>query len=243
MKKTVFHCILCIVLVLTAFLLISEKNEVPAQAQADTFVIQSAKTKVKKDKTFTVKITIHSNEPMQNVQASLSYDATLAEYISDDQPAIVGTSGLLTLNDTFEKGITDKTYKLKFQALQLGNCQFLLDNANYTRFQDLSVVSKGSSAEEIEIIVNDGVEDDCTLEELFTAVGEWQEDWDSETYDYHITVPKETTVFAYSATPSCEDSQVVSEGPDTLSTGTNIYKITVTAPSGDSAVYTLKVVR
>lgn len=243
MKKILFRCAAIILLIIAVQVCISDQSQVTSDAKEDTFTIKASKEKIKKDKTFTLKIQIQSSAPIQNVNASLSYDCEQVEYLSGGGDAITGNSGVLTLNETFEKAVTSKTYKLTFQAVNLGKCQFELTNANYCRYEDLSVVSRGSSTENVEIIINDGIDDDCTLAELILGTGEMEEDWDSQTYDYHITVPKDTTIFAYSAVPSSDDSIVVSEGPDKLSDGPNIYTISVTAPSGDKAVYTLTVNR
>lgn len=222
------------------FIFFSNRSTPVSEAQEDTFSIKVNKESVKKDKTFILNIIISSQQEMQSVDAQVTYDATFAEFLPEDT-SIVGTDGILTLKDTFESPTTQKTYTLKFKALQVGECNFTLTNANYSLYSDLSVVTKGDGAESISIIENTGENDDSTLDELLVGQGDFIEPWDSDNFDYTIIVPEGTKELTYSATPAAKDAVVESQGPKELSKDDHVYTITVTALSGNQSVYTITV--
>ena len=239
MKKPIVLCLILsfiAIAVIAVCLLIPKNNMTVSKADNDTCTITTSSDSIKKGQDFTIQIAIKTAEPMQHLTAHLAFDNTLAEY-TGKQDLVTGASGDFVLEDTFKEATSSKTYTLKFSALETGSCHFSLSNINFERFKDLSVVSLG------EATANKKLDKDCTLSELAIAVGTMKEKWNPETYEYHITVPKDTELFPYSAVPSCEAATVASEGPEQLKDGINVFTITVTAPSGDSADYTLYVTR
>lgn len=232
--------LLCLAAAITGFMYFSTKDTPVSQAQEDTFSIKLNKETVKKDKNFVLNVAISSQQEMQTVQAQIAYDPDMVEFQPKDA-AIVGTQGILTLNDTFETPVKEINYKISFKALQVGTCDFQLTNANYSLYSDLSIVTKGDVTTTVTVIENTGENDDSTLEELLVGQGDFVEPWDSDTYDYTIIVPENTKELTYSATPSSKDSIVESNGPEVLSAQDHVYTITVTAPSGSQSVYTITV--
>ena len=243
MRKTLILLFIFMAAICAVILIVSKKTTLSSNASGESFTLSGNKSGVKLDKSYTLTIKVTAKEDMQGVSGLLTYDADMMEYEAQNQPAIVGSNGTLTLSDTFAKPTREKTYKLKFKACSVGECHFTLSDNYYTSYEDLAVQAVGSSTASVTILVNDGVEDDSTLSELLIGAGQLSPDWDSDCYEYEVHVPKDTTIFTYSAAPTAKDATIVSDGPEKLAKGRNIYKITVTAPSGDESVYTIAVIR
>lgn len=212
-------------------------------ASEGTISLSISKKKIKKDKEFTVCIKVHSDIDMHAAIATIHYDDSLIEWVGSDSDAIVGNSGKLTLSDTYTEALYQKTYQLTFKAKSLGQGTINVSDSSISTHKDLTTVKTDNASISYDIISNTGLDDDCSLEELIIGTGELTPAWDSNIYSYQVSVPKDTSVFAYSATPASDESQVVSTGPDTLQDGNNTYVITVTAPSGDQQSYTIIVNR
>lgn len=243
MKKTLILLFIFLAAISAVILVVSKKTTISSNAGSDGFTLSGSKDSVKLNKSYTLTIKVTATEAMQSVNGLLTYDADRMEYEAEEQSAFVGSNGTLTLSDTFAKPTREKTYKLKFKACSTGDCLFTLSDNYYTCYKDLSVQALGSSTATVTILVNDGIEDDSTLSELLIGTGELNPAFQSSQYEYEVQVPKDTTVFTYSASPTAEDATVVSDGPEKLSEGRNVYKITVIAPSGDKSIYTIAVIR
>jgi hypothetical protein len=254
-KTALFTALFIVVAGVIAIPLLSQNTFAPSQsaegdtartatanAKGDVFELAVSEKTVQKSDTCTVSIVVQSDEPMQQVQGELHYDATLLSY-EDSDADIVGSEGVLTLNSTFAEAAKTHTYNITFQALELGECHLELANTSYNRYSDLSLVSESTATNTVTIIANDSASDDCTLAELLIGSGELNPVWDALVYDYTVEVPADTNTFTYSAVPSDSDAVVTAAGPDTLQTGDNHYTITVTAPSGNRADYHITVVK
>lgn len=243
MKKKLIYAFLFVVAISAAVLIVAKKTSLLSTASEEVFALSGNKASVKLNKDYTLTIKICAKEAMQGVSGLLTYNADMMEYENDGQAAIVGSNGALTLSDTFAEPTKEKTYKLKFKACATGDCLFTLSDNYYTCYEDLRVQAAGSATTTAKILVNDGIEDDSTLAELLIGTGELSPAWNPDHLEYEVQVPSDTTIFTYSATPGAENATVVSTGPEKLETGRNIYKITVTAPSGDESIYTISVIK
>ena len=231
--------IFAMLLAFTGFCLTASKST----ANEGTISLSVAKKNIKKDKEFTVTLNVNSTVDMHSVAATIDYDDTMLEWIGSNSDAIAGTSGRLTLSDTYTDSVSQCSYRLTFKAKSLGQGTINITDSSINTQKDLTTILVDNATAAFTITENSRLDDDCSLEELILGCGELNPAWDSNTYEYQITVPKDTEIFAYSATPSCEDAQIISTGPDSLQDGNNTYVITVTAPSGSQQDYTLHVTR
>ena len=237
--RVVLSCFFIALLAFAGFYTTTLKTD----ATQGTFSIQMPEQTIAKETTFTVQITVDSQINMHSASACITYDPTIIEWISANSDAIVGNSGTLTLSDTFDKAVKQKTYELTFKAIALGNGSIDVTEASINTHQNLSTIKVISSAVTYTVITNDTIDSDCSLSELIIGCGELSPKWNRNTYEYTVNVPADTEIFAYSATPASDDAVVTSTGPSKLSPGNNTYVITVTAPSGEEQKYTLTVVR
>lgn len=243
MKKTLVLLFVIMAAISAVILVVSKKTTLSSQAGNEGFTLSGNKDSVKLNKNYTLTIKVTAKEAMQEVSGLLTYNADRMEYEAEEASAFVGSNGTLTFSDSFAKPTREKTYKLTFKACSTGDCVFTLSDNYYTCYEDLSVQTLGSSTATVTIIVNDSIEDDSTLSELLIGTGELMPAFQSSEHEYEVHVPEDTTIFTYSASPTAENATVVSDGPEKLANGRNIYKITVTAPSGDESVYTIAVIR
>ncbi len=242
MKKIILPAvILCILaVILTVFIVPSRFNK-SSNAAAGAVELSAIKETVKKEASVTIKVHFHPEKTMQSVTANLHYDDTAFSYKEQKDAALSGSSGVLTIKDSFEKATAEKTYEITFTALKTGSYSFSLSDISYNGYDKLNTVVLDAATCSVTVTENAKQTDDSSLKELLLGVGELSPEWDPQTYQYEVTVPHDTKIFTFSSIPSDKDAVITSDGPDTLKNELSIYKITVTAPSGASSTYTITV--
>ena len=242
MKKIILPAvILCILaVILTVFIVPSRFNK-SSNAAPGAVELSAIKETVKKDTSVTIRVHLHPKKTMQSVTANLHYDDTAFSYKEQEDGALSGNSGILTIKDSFEKATAEKTYEISFTALKTGSYSFSLSDISYNGYDKLDTVVLDAATCSVTVTENAKQTDDSTLKELLLGVGELSPEWDPQTYQYEVTVPHDTKIFTFSSIPSDKDAVITSDGPATLKNELSIYKITVTAPSGASSTYTITV--
>lgn len=197
---------------------------------------------IKKENEFVVKVVLNSDVDLYSVDAYLSYNAELLEFIPDNDK-VTGAAGVLELKDTYEEETKNAVYELTFKALEIGEAEIAFSEVFLIDYADLDYIEVAPSAKRFEIGINKTVEADARLSELIVAPGELTEGFQPDQLDYEMHVGLDVEMIGVSAVPMEEGSVVGLEMPEKLQIGQNLIVITVTALSGNVNTYTIKVYR
>lgn len=198
---------------------------------------------VEKEQEFELKISVASDVSMESLDTLVSYNPEVIEFVSCDDDAVAGASGMLHILDTFETGSSSVTYTLKFKALEVGSTELTLSDTVVEEYKTKNFIEPSASPAAIEVITNQKVSSESRLSDLLVVPQLLDETFNPDVYDYHMTVGVDTEKLILSAVPMDEQAVVAVEMPETLSIGENTAVIRVTALSGDEAVYTIHVKR
>lgn len=197
---------------------------------------------IKKENEFTVSVVLNSDVELYSIDAYLSYNTDLLEYVPDNDK-VSGAAGVLELKDTFAAETTKATYKLTFKALDTGSAKIALTDVFLIDYADLDYIEVAPSVKNFDIGINKKIAADARLSDLIVAPGTLSEPFNPDILEYEAYVDLDVETICLSAIPMDEGSVVGLEMPEKLQMGENIITITVTALSGTTNTYILKVYR
>lgn len=190
-----------------------------------------------------VTIKLDSNKELNSVEFYLSYDETMLEFQPEDNKEIVGSSGLLHINEQFVKGSKKGEFHVKFKGLQEGNCVLELYDGKIEQYDSLEVASLNKEQVQITVKENQNLSDEATLKELLVYPSSLEQAFESEVTEYSMTVEKDVEQIILTCTPKDSNATVEVHQPEKLKKGLNVIVIKVTAPSGESKQYTISVTK
>lgn len=195
---------------------------------------------IKKENEFKVRILLDSDVDLYSIDAFISYDEDILEFIPDCE-YVTGSAGVLELRDSYEAETKKKEYELTFRALDTGKAQISFQEIYLIDYADMDYIEVMPSSKTFDIGVNKKEEKDARLADLIVAPGEMTEDFSSDKFDYEMNVGMDVDMVCLSAVPMEEGSIVESDIPEKLKPGKNTITIKVTAMSGNVNVYTINV--
>lgn len=239
MKKKIIIPIILAVILIGSILLTNQINS----AKEVHFGIEVEDKSVKKDDEFTLKVKVSSDYEMSSVEAYVTYDDELLEFVSSEHEGVLGASGTLHIADKFVEGVTEAEYVIKMKALEVGFTDFKVYDA-YSADSDNSEYMKIKQAgARIEITTNESEASNANLSELLVVPGTLDKEFSPDVYEYSMKVAYDVEELILSAIPVDEESVVTIDKELKLVKGDNVITITVTAPSGDMKDYKLNVYR
>lgn len=197
---------------------------------------------VKKENEFTVQVLLDSDVNLYSIDAYLSYNAELMEYVPDNDK-VTGASGVLEIKDVYESETKTAAYEITFRALETGDAEVALTDVYLIDYADMDYIEVAPSAKTISIGINNAEETDARLSELLVAPGKLDTEFSPNQFFYEMHVGMDVEIIGISAIPMDEESDVMLEMPDVLQPGSNTVTITVTALSGNVSIYTITVYR
>lgn len=197
---------------------------------------------IKKENVFTVNVILESDVQLYSIDAYLSYDATMLEFVPDNN-FVTGANGLLELKDVYQKETKRATYEITFKALETGDAEIALTDVYLIDYADLDYITVVPTAKQFAIGINRTVAEDARLADLVVAPGEFTESFHPDKLEYEMHVGLDVTKVGVSAIPMNEDSVIGLDMPETLQLGKNVIKVTVTALSGNVNEYIITVIR
>ncbi|MDE6626987.1 MAG: cadherin-like beta sandwich domain-containing protein [Lachnospiraceae bacterium] len=231
-----------LVLVLAFGLFMTEvnpKNRVYAKSAQMYLEIPDS---VKKENEITIRAVLDSGVDLYSIDAYLSYDAEMLEFIPDNE-FVTGADGVLELKDVYGEETKKAVYEITFKALETGTAQIGFTDVYLIDYEDLEYITVAPSSNSFEIGINKKVEADARLSELIVAPGELTEEFNPNCLEYEMHVDLDVERIGISAIPMDEDSVIELEMPETLQVGENHVVIRVTALSGNVNEYSIKVIR
>lgn len=197
---------------------------------------------IEKENEFTVKVVVDSDIDLYSIDAYLSYDSNMLEFVPGNE-AVTGTSGILEIKDIYGEKTKKAEYEITFKAMETGNTELALTDVYLVDYTDLDHIEVSSKKEQLEIGINRQVAGDASLEELLVAPGDLTEEFSPDCLEYEVHVGLDVEMIGVSAIPADEDSVVELDMPEKLAEGENLVVITVTALSGNVKTYTIRVIR
>ena len=197
---------------------------------------------VKKEEEFKIKILLDSDVNLYSIDAYLSYDDELMEFVPDNN-FVTGSAGVLELKDTYEEETKRAEYELTFKALETGSARIGFSEVYLIDYADMDYIEVTPSVKNFDIGVNKTEDADARLADLIVAPGELTKEFSPDCLNYEIQVGMDVDMVGLSAVPMDAESVVESELPESLKPGKNIITIKVTAPSGNVKEYTVTVIK
>lgn len=230
-------CMLCMVVGGVYWMSISS-NAKSARITADV----SAET-VKKEEEVKVKLTVSSDSSMSTVEAMITYDPELLEFVGCDSKAVNGAMGNLRLSEAFETGATEAVYELTFKGLDVGTASVLMDDIVIEESDTFEALAVEAASAKVEVVTNRSESQESRLGELLVAPTLDAMEFSSDVYEYTVEVAKDVDGVMLSAVPINQDAVVTVEQPEVLAMGNNTVTITVTSTAGTTSTYVITVVR
>lgn len=197
-------------------------------------------TKVGDEVSVTMKFTSTSGEVLGNTDVMLAYDASLLEFIDEEDDNASGGSGAIRVWSG--PGSTEVATTLKFKALQAGTANITVtswegyDNEG----QSLTMEREGSS--KITITGLETSSNDATLKSLQVSPGVLNPAFTPNTENYTTSVGLDVERLTVSALANNDNATVAVEGGDALAEGDNTVICKVTAQDGTTVkTYTITV--
>ncbi len=197
---------------------------------------------VKKEQEIQVKVVLDSDVNLYSVDAYIEYDAKLLEFVPDNE-IVTGADGVLEIKDTFGTETKQKEFTLTFRTLDVGQAYINLTEVYLIDYQDLDYITVAPANYTFPIEINQAVAQDARLSDLLVAPGDLTEPFDSNKLNYEMHVGMDVDSIGVSAYAVQEDSVVELDMPEVLAEGENQIVITVTAPSGNVNIYTIRVIK
>ncbi len=230
------------IIMLSLIVVISCKMNVFAAGNSISFSDPTAK----KGETIIITVKVASDSTaLGAVDMTLVYDSDALEFTGSGS-AVKGGSGSIRIADTASDSSTKTlSYELTFTALKAGSASLKVSNYEVFGF-DESVISMdhvGSSS----ITVTDEsktLSKDASLKELKLSNGTLSPAFSPSTMNYTASVGADISSIVVSGTTSHENAAITAiSGADNLKAGENTVKVSVTAESGATAVYTITVTK
>lgn len=237
MKKKIAVFLVLLMVIGLSVLGVAKQDRIFAKTAQMRIEIPDA---IQKENEFTVRVVLDSDVNLYSVDAYLSYNADLLEYVADND-CVTGSAGVLELKDSYEAETKKAEYELTFKALDTGKAEIAFSDVYLIDYADMDYIEVTPSAKSFDIGVNRSVAEDARLGDLLVAPGDLTESFDPNQLEYEMYVGLDVDKVSLSAVPMDENSIVESEIPETLSVGRNVIRIKITALSGKSNVYTVTV--
>ena len=237
MKKKV-AILLAFVMIVGICVALVNKNAYAREAQMYMVLPED----IKKEQEIKVKVVLDSDVDLYSIDAYISYDAELLEFVPEND-IVTGADGILEVKDVFGEETKQKEYEITFRTLDVGQAYVNLTEVYLIDYADLDYITVAPSDYSFDIAINETVAEDARLSDLLVAPGDLTEAFDPNKLDYEMHVGMDVETIGVSAFAASEDSVVDLEMPESIVEGENIVTIKVTALSGNINVYTIRVVK
>lgn len=231
-RRGIQVCMVCLLVLLAC--------KINAAAAGTTISFSDPTAKKGEAVTVTMKIT-SDGTALGAVDLSIVYDDDALEFTGGGS-SVKGGSGSIRIADTASDAKTKTmTYELSFKAKKAGKSSLTVSNYEVVGFDEsvLSVGHVGSSTVEV-TDESVSLSKDASLKDLKLSNGSLTPAFSPSIMNYTASVGADVASVVVSGTTSNEKASITSiSGADNLKAGANTIKVSVTAESGATAVYTI----
>ncbi len=219
---------------------------VPAMAAAASVNISVSGGTIEKGDTVTVNVGLSSSEIIGAYRFNINYDSSVVEYVpgaADSSFCNGGNGSLVIVDAPYQKSAS---YSITFKAKNAGQSSLAIAydkgnilDANGSEFQDVSA-SNGT----IKVNLPREASDDCTLSSLIVGEGSLTPGFSSGVTEYMLSGILSADVNSLSISAAANSQYAsVSVKNNSLSEGSNVVSIVVTAETGVQKTYSITVER
>lgn len=192
-----------------------------------------------------VNMTVTSDAGLGSLDATLTYDASLLEYVSGSGSGAVisGGSGSISISWTSTENPSSISFSFTFKTKATGTAKVTTSSADVRTLDEegVSLTSTGSSA--ITISAPPTASSEARLSSLKVGSATLSPSFSPDTYEYTTTVPAGTKKLVISLSTKDSGAKYSISGTS-LSVGSNTTTITVTAADGATKkTYTIRTTR
>lgn len=194
------------------------------------------------DDTFSVVLSVESSEAIGAFSCYLSFDSDVLQFVSGGA-FVTGGTGLIMISDegSSEEETTNKKYSMKLKAIKGGETSIWVDeDVSVTCALDDAPMSVSCNQLLFSITDPERISDITALQNITVSQGSLDPAFDPTCKKYQLTIPASADQIEIKATPMDEDASVMITGNEELLDG-SVITITVTAPSKDQEVTTIRV--
>lgn len=220
--------IICLLLAIT---------QIVAFAAGSTSISVSSST-VNVGTEFTVTVKFNATETFYALQANVSYDSSVVEFV----PSANVTDGGGMLNIATDNDSSSKSIPITFKAIKAGSCKFEVTNATYANPNEFSM---SGSSRTVNVVnkTTPSLSSNANLKALKISAGTLSPAFDPNVTSYDVRLTYEQTQVLVTATTDEYSATCYVEGSSTMKVGQNKRVIVVTAPNGAVKRYTLNIYR
>lgn len=192
---------------------------------------------------FSVKIT---GDKLGSYQFTMSYDADALEYIgfSGNGDANGGAGAVVVVGDCgSEEGVASFSATLSFKAKKVSDAKVSLGGIKVVNYDLSTMTVSGSTSGGVKIVAKPEASTDNSLKSLTVSPSGLSPAFSADKTEYAMEVEYTTNRIVVSATPNHSKAKVRVNGSSSLSVGQNTVTVVVTAESGATKTYTIKVTR
>lgn len=232
--STVFAVLLTVMLFSSAL---------PVSAATGSVAVSANSTSVTVGQTVKVTVKYSAGVNLGSLDATLTYDASIMEYVSADGVSANGNAGTVKLSwyETSASPSKTRSFTLTFKSKKTGSCTFALSTGELS---DWDFNSLGVPSGKVTVSVkNPQKSSNANISKLYISSGTLSPKFSPDVTTYHVTVPYSVTVFTVSVTAADKDAAVAVEGSKNMKVGKNTRVIKITAPNGTVKSYTIHITR
>ncbi len=229
--------ILAIILVLSVFGVCTDK----AFASSATVTLSGGGTF---EKGGTVTITLkYTGATFGSATAKLTYDSDILEYSSCSGAEANGGSGTVKVTMANGSGTSSLSCKVTFKAKKVGKSTVTASTSDIYNI-DLEELSAGSKSTTVTVQDSStAASTNANLSSMKVSCGTLSPAFSKNVTSYTVNVDNSVTECLITATKEDSKSTITVSGSKDLKVGENTRKVIVTAESGNTKTYTVKIIR
>ena len=238
MKKCLSVCMTILLLALFCC------SALPAAAAGASVQVTASPASVTIGQTVTVTIKYTAGSVIGSLDGTLSYDASLMDYVSMSGADGSGNAGVTRISYFERSGNPSKTLTMTvtFKAKEVGTCTFSLSTSELIDWN--TYASLGTPGGKATVNVkNPSLSGNANLTSLYISSGKLSPAFSPNTTAYQVVVPYSTTVLTVSAKTADANAKLEVVGSKEMKVGKNTRVVKVTAPNGTVKSYTLNITR
>lgn len=226
-------------IMLFAISVLTQNTAFAASASIDCKTLSS---NIQVGDTFSIAMTISSSVDLGDLEANITYDTELLEFVGGGSN-LHGSNGNLVLSDSnFESGTTKKKYVLQFKALKEGKTTVALEGTP-TIYEYESGTGLSVSGNDAIVQIGGNKKADTKLSAISISAGTLSPSFHPTTYEYAVEVKNSVESIKISPTTSSKKAKATVTGGEKLDLGENKIVISVVAENGEKKDYVIYVKR
>lgn len=216
----------------------------PVSAASATVSVTASASTVKVGDTVTVTVKYSASGKIGFMDATISYDTNIVEYVSTGGSDIQanGNAGLIRFSFYTVNPGNDYSFTVSFKAKATGSCTFTLQTQEIGDWDTFD--SFGTPSGSVTVSVqNPSLSNNANLSSLYISSGSLSPAFSPKVTSYQIVIPYSVATLTVSATTADKNAKLEVIGSRNMQVGKNTRVVKVTAPDGTVKSYTLNITR